>query len=89
MVIQTKFKASVVNSFAKEFEDKQGKKIEYYNLGVMTVDGVDTVKCNKDVFDMISSKKIQPMTTCEMLALYDCSRNDFRVVALRVDSVAK
>lgn len=89
MVIQTRFKACVVNSFLKEFEDKQGKKVEYYNLGVMTADGVDTLKCNKDVYDLVSSKRIPAMSACEILALYDCARNDFRVVSMRLDVASK
>ena len=88
MFIQTKFKASVVNTFEKEFESK-GQKVQYYNLGIMTEDGVDTLKCNKDVFEMVSSGKIPPMSKCEMLALYDNSRADFRVVAMRLDSPVK
>ena len=83
MLIQTHFVAKVVNSFEKEFEDKKNNsKFKYYNLGVMTEDGLSTLKCNKDVHEALASQLVQPMQTCEFVAVFDPDKRDFRVVAL-------
>lgn len=82
MLIQTKFNAKVVNSFEKEFEDKKtGNKGKYYQLGIMTEEGLATLKCSKDVHEAIVSQLVTPMQNCEFVAVFDPDKKDFRVVS--------
>ena len=85
MLIQTQFVAKVVNSFEKEFEDKKNNnKFKYYNLGILTDDGLATLKCNKDVHEAMTGQLVRPMQTCDCVAVFDPDKRDFRVVALAV-----
>lgn len=79
MLIQTSFNAKPVVSFEKEF-DNNGQKVKYYNLAVMTDEGVTTLKCNKDVHESLVSGKIVPMRPYLFSAVFDPDKRDFRVV---------
>lgn len=81
MLIQTRFKAKVLNSFEKEFSNKNsGQSGKYYQLGVMTEDGLATLKCSKDVHAVVSAGGVVPMSECDFLAVFDPDKKDFRVV---------
>lgn len=88
MLVQMKFDAKVITSFEKSFKDeKTGKDVPYYNVSIMTDDGVASLKCNKDVHEACKSALIKPMQMCQCLAVIDvissrAVNKEFRVVGL-------
>ena len=91
MLVQMKFDAKVITSFEKSFKDeKTGKDVPYYNVSVMTDDGVASLKCNKDVHEAIKSQLVKPMQMCKCIAVVDvisskAVNKEFRVVGLSVE----
>lgn len=87
MLVQMKFDAKVITSFEKSFKDASGKDIPYYNVSVMTDDGVASLKCNKDVYEACKSQLVKPMDICTCLAVVDvvsskAVNKELRVVGL-------
>ena len=90
MLVQMNFDAKVIASFEKSFKDNSGKDIPYYNVSVMTDDGVASLKCNKDVHEAIKSQLVKPMQMCKCIAVVDvisskAVNKEFRVVGLSVE----
>lgn len=90
MLVQMNFNAKVITSFEKSFKDNGGKEIPYYNVSIMTDDGVASLKCNKEVHEAIKSQLVKPMQVCECLAVLDvissrAVNKEFRVVGLSVE----
>ena len=84
------FDAKVITSFEKSFKDNSGKDIPYYNVSIMTDDGVVSLKCNKDVHEAIKSQLVKPMQMCKCFAVVDvvsskAVNKEFRVVGLSVE----
>ena len=90
MLVQMNFDAKVITSFEKSFKDNSGKDIPYYNVSIMTDDGVASLKCNKDVHEAIKSQLVKPMQMCKCFAVVDvvsskAVNKEFRVVGLSVE----
>lgn len=90
MLVQVNFDAKVITSFEKFFKDNNGKDVPYYNVSIMTDDGVASVKCNKDVHEAVKSQLVKPMQMCKCMAVLDlissrAVNKEFRVVGLSVD----
>lgn len=90
MLVQMNFDAKVITSFEKFFKDDSGKNIPYYNVSIMTDDGVASLKCNKDVHESIKSQLVKPMQMCKCIAVVDvvsskAVNKEFRVVGLSVE----
>lgn len=82
-----KFEAKVITSFEKSFKDEKGTDVPYYNVSIMTDDGVASLKCNKDVHEACKSALIKPMQNCQCLAVVDvvssrAVNKELRVVGL-------
>ena len=89
MLVQMKFEAKVITSFEKSFKDASGKDVPYYNVSIMTDDGVASLKCNKDVHEACKSALVKPMEVCTCLAVVDvvsskAVNKELRVVGLAV-----
>lgn len=90
MLVQMKFDAKVITSFEKSFKDeKTGKDVPYYNVSIMTDDGVASLKCNKDVHEACKSALVKPMELCTCLAVIDvvsskAVNKELRVVGLAI-----
>lgn len=90
MLVQMNFDAKVITSFEKSFKDSNGKEVPYYNVSIMTDDGVASLKCNKDVHEAVKSQLVKPMQFCKVLAVVDvvsskAVNKEFRVVGLSVE----
>lgn len=90
MLVQMNFNAKVITSFEKSFKDSTGKDVPYYNVSIMTDDGVASLKCNKDVHEAIKSQLVKPMQVCKCMAVLDvvssrAVNKELRVVGLSVD----
>lgn len=88
MLVQMNFEAKVITSFEKSFKDNSGKEIPYYNVSIMTDDGVASLKCNQEVHEACKNHLVKPMELCQCMAVVDVVSSKAVSKELRVVGLA-
>lgn len=84
MKINVIVQANILKKAQKEFTDKNGKSVPYYQLVIDQFDNVDTFTCSKEVYDSVTVGKL-----CNLNAVIDTSADRARLKFTSVYENAK